>query len=131
MKTRNHNEWFRPVYVRTVYGMKTRDPELINEILARPGNDMDRTLLEAPYKTIVGYESSRKSCPTCGEKLAPKEFVWSWGEYANARWHTVKHFCKSCFKSEVHSLLVSHTDDCGCQVTLVGKEVELPKWLKL
>jgi hypothetical protein len=73
---------------------------------------------------------NRKSCPTCRTKLLG-ESVWSWGEYHNVKWRTVKYFCRSCFKSEVLQLLQNHTDDCGCIVSLVGYQTALPEWLTL
>lgn len=131
-KIRQHNEYFRPVNVRYINGQRYRDPKLIEEILKRPGNIYSREDLEQPYNCIVGIESSRKSCPTCKAKLEPNEFVWSWGEYVVGKWRTVKHFCKTCFPSEVQESLSSHTDDCGCQINLVGYSgTELPKWLTL
>lgn len=130
-RVRQHNEWFRKVNVRYINGLRHRDPALIEEILARPGNTMTREQLEEPYNSIVGVESSRKSCPTCGEKLEKDEFIWSWGEYINAKWRTVKHFCKACFPREVQEPLSSHTDDCGCIVNLVSRGEELPDWLTL
>ena len=74
---------------------------------------------------------NRKSCPTCGEKLQNGESIWSWGEYVRAKWRTVKHFCKACFEEEVRGLLIDHAGDCGCNITLVVREIETPEWLKL
>jgi hypothetical protein len=129
-KQREHNEYFRCVFVKTVYGMKTREPALVNEILARPSNTIDREYLETPYKTVVGYESSRKSCPTCGEKLAPGRFVYSWGEYVRAKWSTVEHFCHACVETEVIQPLKAHDTDCGCRINIVSKYgEELPEAL--
>lgn len=129
--TKTHNEYFRRVYVRTVWGMKHRDPALIEEILSRPGNSLPREYLEAPYKTIVGEESSRKSCPECKAKLEVDEWVWSWGNYVSGRWHTVRHFCKACYPSIQRDLEV-HREDCGCDFNLIGYRGEtLPDWLIL
>jgi hypothetical protein len=72
----------------------------------------------------------RKSCPNCGCKLLGGS-VWSWGEYVNAKWRTVKHFCRECYPTEVHGPLVKHTGECGCAVTLVGRGERLPTWLSL
>lgn len=83
------------------------------------------------YDAHAGYVSSRKSCPTCKAKLALDEFVWSWGEYRNVRWHTVTHFCKNCFEQNVRIPLTSHSHTCGCSINLVSKGCTLPKWLTL
>ena len=74
---------------------------------------------------------NRKSCPCCKAKLAENESIWSWGEYVSGKWRTVKYFCRNCFEAEVASLLVSHADDCGCLITLVGYHCTLPDWLGL
>lgn len=94
----------------------------------------------------------RKSCPTCGAKLQVnaathvnaaglRESIWSWGEYHNAKWHTVKHFCKECFDKEVRQPLLKHQQQCdggssgrftGCFINLVNHDwVKFPDWLKL
>lgn len=130
--TRVHNEYFRPVYVRTLLGDKYRDEETIAMILARPDNTLTRQELEKPYTCVIGNESSRKSCPTCKAKLGDGEWVWSWGEYLNAKWNTVTHFCRACFHEEVQVRLIAHRDDCGCDFQLVGYQgATLPDWLTL
>lgn len=130
-KQRTHNEYFRRVFVRTLYGNKHRDPQLIMEILSRPGNRYTYDELAASYRTIVGEESRRKSCPSCKERLEKDEWVWSWGEYVNAKWRTVRHFCKHCFP-EVRRDLQVHRDDCGCNFNLICKDsIECPSWLRL
>lgn len=129
---RTHNEYFRRVFVRQIHGEKTRPPELVDEILAREGCTLSRDLLEKPYKTIVGEESRRKSCPHCGTKLEPDEWVWSWGEYVNAKWNTVMHFCKTCFPLYVKDRLLDHRNDCGCDFNLIAYGGDqLPDWLLL
>jgi len=72
----------------------------------------------------------RKSCPHCKAKLGRGESVWSWGEYHNAKWRTVRHFCKECW-GDIASRLNAHTGDCGCSVTLVVKDSIRPNWLTL
>ena len=74
---------------------------------------------------------NRKSCPCCKAKLEPGESIWSWGEYLRAKWHTVKHFCKNCYKEEVLAPLMKHTDGCGCTVNICMKSATRPGWLKL
>jgi hypothetical protein len=74
--------------------------------------------------------SNRKSCPTCGTKLNG-ESIWSWGEYHIGKWRTVKHFCRQCFPREVRQPLKKHSSDCGCNITLVAKNAELPEWLSI
>lgn len=60
-----------------------------------------------------------------------KERRWSWGEYHNAKWRTVKHFCSQCFAEEVRKPLLEHTGDCGCTINLVVREAPQPEWLTL
>ena len=130
-KTRNHNEYFRPVYQKSIKGIRHRDPSLIEEILTRPANTWTREQLEAGYETIIDIVSSRKSCPYCLAKLEPDEFVWSWGEYRIGKWNTVRHFCKSCFHTTVREPLLEHAGNCGCNISLIGKGCELPSWLTI
>jgi hypothetical protein len=129
-KQRIHREWFRRVSVRFIQGDKYRDKSLIDEILSRPGNTLTREELEQPYRSIIGEESSRKSCPSCKDKLEPNEWVWSWGEYQYRRWNTVRHFCKHCFPDIQRDLDV-HRDQCGCDFELVIKDSIHPEWLTL
>jgi hypothetical protein len=132
MATRTHNEYFRRVFLRTVYTHKVRPASLIDEILSRPDCKYTREQLEAPYESFDGYESRCKSCPTCGSKLEQDEWIWSWGEYVHGKWNTVKHFCKQCYPKEVKQLLIEHRNDCGCNFQLVGYSGEaLPNWLSL
>lgn len=129
---RTHNEYFRKVFVQTIYGMRTRPAELVDSILMRSMGGVTREELEKPYRTAVGYGSRRKSCPTCKAKLEEGEWVWSWGEYVNAKWHTVTHFCKSCYRGNVQQRLIVHRNECGCDFNLVGYQgEELPEWLTL
>lgn len=77
---------------------------------------------------------ARKSCP-CGsnsKRGAPKNQVWSWGEYVRVTWRTVDYFCEKCFDTRIRPQLVSHMGDCGCTFKLVGYQGEkLPPWLTL
>lgn len=73
---------------------------------------------------------NRKSCPTCHAKLPVGESIWSWGNYINAKWRTITHFCRGCFHDRVVTPLKEHTDDCGCSVEYVGYRDPLPTWLK-
>ena len=75
--------------------------------------------------------NNRKSCPRCHAKLLPDECIWSWGEYTNAKWRTVKHFCKNCFATEVADPLLAHGGPCGCEINLVGYHSKLPEWLTI
>jgi hypothetical protein len=74
---------------------------------------------------------NRKTCPNCRQRLSIGESIWSWGEYRNARWHTVAHFCRQCFSDTVCEHLLEHAGQCGCTITLVGKGCSLPVWLSL
>lgn len=113
---KSHNEWFRPVNLKAVY------EDAIN-------------LFGEHYRRLVGFVSSRKSCPNCKSKLCQDpgqlEYVWSWGEYVSGRWRTVRHFCKICFQSEVADKLRQHAAECGCEIELVGYHTTLPAWLTL
>jgi hypothetical protein len=73
---------------------------------------------------------NRKTCPTCHNPLKG-ESIWSWGEYHNAKWRTIKRFCRNCFQHEVSIPLKQHNTECGCQITLVGKSESLPEWLTI
>lgn len=131
-KVRIHNEYFRPVFRRTVYDLIVRNTHLIDEILSRENNTLTREFLEQPYRSIIGEESNRKSCPTCRRKINPlTDSIWSWGEYHNAKWRTVKHFCEKCYSEEVLPLLIEHRNECGCDFNLIGYRCELPGWLRL
>ena len=138
--TRTHNEYFRRVHVKTLYGNVTRPDELISDIMDRECNQQLTPVeradlkyrLSIPYRSIIGEESRRKSCPTCKCKLPEGEWVWSWGEYVGTTWHTVTHFCVNCFHEEVQVRLIAHREDCGCQFSLVGYQgTALPDWLFL
>lgn len=69
-----------------------------------------------------------KTTCECGKK---KTKVWSWGEYHNVRWYTVKHFCKDCYNERVKADLLGHAGPCGCKINLVGYQTKLPRWLNL
>jgi hypothetical protein len=74
---------------------------------------------------------NRKSCPSCGTKLAEGEQIWSWGEYVRAKWRTVRHLCSKCW-SDVKADLIPHANECGCQFELVGYGGQkLPEWMTL
>lgn len=73
----------------------------------------------------------RKTCPHCKNRLPPGESIWSWGEYVNAKWRTVTHFCRNCYQLQVLQPLLSHTGSCGCTVNLCSRGEELPEWLTL
>ena len=74
---------------------------------------------------------NRKSCPTCWNKLPPGESIWSWGEYAYAKWRTITHFCVNCYDHEVRYPLIKHREECGCDFELISRSGPLPKWLTL
>lgn len=71
-------------------------------------------------------------CPNCldakGHKV--KTPVYAWGEYVNAKWRTVKHFCLFCFAKEVLYLLEQHAWQCGCKISVVARSgYRLPEWM--
>ncbi len=73
---------------------------------------------------------NRKSCPECHVKLAHNESIWSWGQYVNAKWRTIKYFCKECWPA-IRGELNEHTGDCGCVVNLQMYHCTGPDWLSL
>ena len=74
---------------------------------------------------------NRKSCPTCKAKLGQGESIWSWGEYVNAKWRTVTHFCSQCFEKEVKEKLCAHRGSCGCDIELQTRWEIRPDWLTI
>lgn len=74
----------------------------------------------------------RKSCPSCKAKLELGEWIWSWGEYHNAKWHNVQDVCKSCWP-KVAERLRTHQTDCpdNCVIELVCREAPKPTWMTL
>lgn len=78
---------------------------------------------------------NRKSCPTCGHKLASGESIWSWGEYVRGKWYTVTHFCQVCWAAcpytSPRARLLAHSTPCGCTFQLVAYSGTLPAWLTL
>lgn len=80
------------------------------------------------FRTVL--LGNRKSCPECKQKLNG-ESIWSWGEYVNAKWRTVRYFCKHCYP-DIQRDLIAHRNDCGCDFELIGYSGEtLPDWLSL
>lgn len=58
--------------------------------------------------------------------------VFAWGEYSNAKWRTIKHFCQNCFVERVQKPLREHVGPCGCTVTLVARSgYRIPEWISL
>jgi hypothetical protein len=68
----------------------------------------------------------KRSC-SCGNKRTD---VYSWGEYRNAKWHTVEYVCQACWNAWA-AKLNSHKQAAGCTFQLVGKDCKLPTWLTL
>lgn len=112
-RVRSHNEYFRQVGLRTIYGEK----------LSPVTGQM--------YRKVLGYKNIRKSCCNCKQRFEEGEGQWSWGEYVRGKWNTVKHFCKQCYHKEVQDKLLAHRGDCGCTIELVGYHCTLPGWLSL
>jgi hypothetical protein len=76
----------------------------------------------------------KAKCSTCNHVIDKDDCLWSWGEYVNAKWRTVKHFCQHCFVEQVQTPLVEHTNGCGCEVTICFKGINhnnIPDWLTL
>ena len=69
----------------------------------------------------------KRSCP-CGKK---KVACFGWGEYRNARWRTIEHFCQHCFPAIVQKL-IRHAASCGCSFELVARSGHmLPDWIRM
>jgi hypothetical protein len=67
-----------------------------------------------------------------GKETGTIDQVWSWGEYVNARWHTVIWFCELCWEHRAKRRLLAHSDTCGCDFRLNGYGGEkLPEWLTI
>jgi hypothetical protein len=69
----------------------------------------------------------KTTCP-CGAK---KTSVFAWGNYVNAKWRTVDHFCKACFGQRVVIRLLAHADPCGCMFNMNARSGygPLPTWI--
>lgn len=117
------NYYFRPVCQKSINKKVTRSPEMVAQILER-NPDMNKEILEKPYEMFSHYESSRKSCPSCGCKLEEGEFVWSCGLYIRAKWNTVFHCCKNCYKD----MKKQHMDPSYDIKSYQG--ADLPEWLR-
>lgn len=72
-----------------------------------------------------------KSCPSCKTKLEEQEKIWSWGEYIYGKFNCITHFCKNCFRRRVVSLILGHTDGCGCKIQINTMGNVKPDWLSL
>lgn len=70
-----------------------------------------------------------KTTCECGEKRTK---VYAHGEYIRARWHTVQHFCQTCFVERVQNQLVTHAGSCGCEFNLTARSGHsIPSWIKM
>jgi hypothetical protein len=57
--------------------------------------------------------------------------AYAWGEYHNANWRTVFHFCEECFEHRVLAKLTDHVLDCGCNVTFCSRSGHsLPSFIR-
>ena len=75
--------------------------------------------------------NNRKSCPTCLQKLNGR-LIYSAGEYVNAKWNTIQHFCELCFSENLKK-------DCDVFKVKLEREIafvpyqgtKIPDWLHL
>ena len=73
----------------------------------------------------------RKTCSNCRQPLPEGELIWSWGEYRNARFRSIRDCCVSCWPTVARDLRL-HTSGCGCTVTLCSAgSGKLPDWMTL
>ena len=79
---------------------------------------------------------SKTVCTNCKMSSNPKSKnfradlqILSWGEYHNAKWNTLTHFCNYCVNEAVIEPLRRHADPCGCAFEYVGRGISLPVWL--
>ncbi len=72
----------------------------------------------------------RKSCSHCKCKLAKGEWIFSWGNYINAKFHNIRDVCKECWH-EVRDRLTGHAGDCGCSITIRCTGTTQPEWMTL
>lgn len=72
----------------------------------------------------------RKSCPECRQKLAPGEWVWSWGQYVRAKFRHIKDVCKNCWPDLVKELK-DHAAGCGCAFELEARGAPRPPWMTM
>jgi len=75
--------------------------------------------------------NNRKSCPTCSQKLDGR-LIYSAGEYVNAKWNTIQHFCELCFSTNLKK-------DCDVFKAKLVRDIafvpyqgtKIPDWLRL
>ncbi len=75
--------------------------------------------------------NNRKSCPTCSQKLDGR-LIYSAGEYVNAKWNTIQHFCELCFSTNLEK-------DCDVFKAKLVRDIafvpyqgtKIPDWLRL
>jgi hypothetical protein len=70
----------------------------------------------------------KTTCP-CGWKGVS---CYAWGEYVNAKWRTVEHFCRECFEARVLKRLISHASECGCIFQVQARSgYSIPTWIQI
>lgn len=75
--------------------------------------------------------NSRKSCPTCSQKLNGR-LIYSAGEYINAKWNNIRHFCSLCFGNNLKRDCESYKANSGKEIRFIGyQSTRLPDWLSL
>lgn len=75
--------------------------------------------------------NSRKSCPTCLQKLN-EQSIYSAGEYINAKWNNIRHFCSLCFESNLKRDCEQYKMETGKEIRFVSYQgTKIPDWLKL
>lgn len=79
------------------------------------------------YIRIISL-NNRKSCSACKNKLNGQN-IFSAGEYQNAKWKTVEHFCRNCFP-QFSSKIKTFTEKTEREVILKGyQSFSIPDWM--
>lgn len=73
--------------------------------------------------------NNRKSCPTCSLKLNGR-LIYSAGEYVNAKWCTIFHFCELCFPNNLKKDCDIYKANSEREVVFVPYQgTQIPAWL--
>ena len=74
---------------------------------------------------------NRKSCPTCLRKLNG-QLIYSAGEYINAKWNNIQHFCSLCFQDNLKHYCEVYKTKTGKEINFVSyQSTKIPDWLKV
>ena len=83
--------------------------------------------MKATVKNLWVQPIVKKTC-TCGQK---KVETYSLGEYINAKWRTIDHFCAHCFEESVLRDVVVYQKRTGNNVRFGARSgYSIPEWIK-